>query len=159
MTRKLSIVSTKLREPPERRPAAAPASAPAAVVVPQLAAPEDCAADYRAQWDQFVAAAPHLGEADRHMLSCLVDAVLLHREAASQVRQIGALIKSTKGVPMQNPYLAIQNKQAAIIARYSDALGLSVAARSRGKGKGNNKPAGPKAFSAFARLKDPSAFR
>lgn len=151
-------MSTKLREPPAPAAPAAPAPSAAAATAPHLEAPADCADDYRAEWDRFVASAPHLGEGDRHMLGCLVDAVLLHREAANQVRKIGALIKSSKGVPMQNPYLPIQNKQAAIIARYSDALGLSVSSRSRGKGKGTNKTPSTKAYSAFARLRDRTAF-
>lgn len=160
MSRKLSIVSSDLREPPSpvSVDVGAAGSSPAAQVPtslsPRLEAPEDLDEPHRREWDRIVSVAPHLEEADRHALTVLIDAILLHRDAAANVRKIGTLIKSTKGVPMQNPYLPVMNKQAALISRYSKDLGLSPAERSRGRGKGKAQ----KSFGAFAKLKDRTAF-
>jgi P27 family predicted phage terminase small subunit len=164
MTRKLSLVSTELREPPDPiakgGPPAAASPEPAAgefAVPVGLEPPEEFDGQRRLEWVRIVSRATHLDQSDRHVIEVLVDAIVLHREAAENVRRIGTLIKSSKGVPMQNPYLPVKNKQAALIARYSDALGLSPASRTRGKFKVNKTPA--KTFSAFAHLKDRGAFK
>lgn len=154
----LHIVSSELREPPPQPPRVTPA--PAAHVAADsapavLEPPEDLDDARRAQWVRIVTCAPHLTDADRHLVEVLVDAIVLHQDAAKNVRTIGPLIKSSKGVPMQNPYLPVKNKQAALIARYSSELGLSPQARKRGNFKAK---APAKGYSAFAHLKDRTAF-
>lgn len=154
MTRKLSIVSSNLREPPGPRQDARAATVTAVELIAEMDPPEDFEGIYADTWRRIVSSAPHLTPADRESLRTLVDAIMLRAEAAQKVKTIGAIIKSTKGVPIQNPYLSIQNKQAALIARYSDALGLTFTARVRGKIKHQTSA---KTFDAFKGLKDSTA--
>lgn len=75
-----------------------------------------------------------LGLIDRTMLAVWVVAEDLHRQACEKVAGVGAglIIRSTsKGEPIQNPYLAILNKQAQILIKAASELGFSPAGRPR----------------------------
>lgn len=55
-----------------------------------------------------------------------------HREACEKARGAGLIVKSpNKGVPMQNPYLPIINRQAEIMMRAAGELGFTPISRSR----------------------------
>lgn len=77
-----------------------------------------------------------LGDSDRTLFAKLVVAEGLYREACQKVGTVGTLIKSPTGYPIQNPYLAVVNKQSALITRLSAELGITPAARSRVKSTG-----------------------
>lgn len=76
-----------------------------------------------------------LARIDRAMLTLWVVAEDLHRTAVLQVGSNLIIRSPIKGEPIQNPYLAIVNKQAMIMIRAASELGFSPAARPRfGKG-------------------------
>lgn len=62
--------------------------------------------------------------------------------ARAEVSRLGLLVKTKDGNTVQNPYLAIQNKQAAIVMKAAAELGFSPTARPRVKvsksGKGSD---------------------
>lgn len=74
-------------------------------------------------------------------LLCLMDLGLLvswviaydtMREAIEKSRGLGLIVKSpTKGIPMQNPYLPIINRQSEIMIRAAGDLGFTPISRSR----------------------------
>jgi P27 family predicted phage terminase small subunit len=73
-----------------------------------------------------------LSRMDAGMLTTWVIACDTHREACEKSRGLGLIVKSpNKGVPMQNPYLAIINRQAEIMIRAAGDLGFTPIARSR----------------------------
>lgn len=97
-------------------------------------------------WRYAIASAPPglLKRLDRSVLVMFVVAEDLHKEAAQKVAEYGAVIKAPhSGIPMQSPYLAIMNKQAAIMVKAASEMGFSPSSRSRVKvdsgGKGRSK--------------------
>lgn len=77
-----------------------------------------------------------LARIDRAVLSIWVIAEDLHRQAAEKCGS-NLIIKSPiKGEAMQNPYLAVLNKQALIMLKAAGELGFSPASRPRFKGGG-----------------------
>lgn len=97
-------------------------------------APEWMTESQRAGWAYAIANAPGglLKMLDRSTLTIWVVAEDLHRQASEAVAKLGILIKSpVKGEPMQNPYVAVLNKQAAIMLKASAELGFTPASRSR----------------------------
>lgn len=55
-----------------------------------------------------------------------------HREATEKINAMGLVVKSpVKGDPMQNPFLAIVNRQAVVMMRAAAELGLTPTARVR----------------------------
>lgn len=97
----------------------------------------------REGWAYAIAHAPPgvLARIDRAVLTVWVVAEDLYADA---VRKLGGntIIRSpVKGEPMQNPYLAVVNKQAMIMLRAAGELGFSPAARPRmGTGAGTDDP-------------------
>lgn len=76
-----------------------------------------------------------LARIDRALLTLWVVAEDFHRTAVLQVGANLVIRSPIKGEPIQNPYLAIVNKQAMIMIRAASELGFSPAARPRfGKG-------------------------
>jgi P27 family predicted phage terminase small subunit len=74
-----------------------------------------------------------LGESDAPLFAKLVAAETLYRGASAEVSRVGVLIKSPTNYPIQNPYLAVVNKQHAFIVRTMSELGLTPLARGRVK--------------------------
>lgn len=69
---------------------------------------------------------------DRSALTVWVIAEDTHRQASIQVAKTGFLIKAPNtGVPMQSPYLAIQNKQAFLMMKAAAELGFTPSSRSQ----------------------------
>lgn len=97
-------------------------------------APDWFTEQQKASWDYAIANAPSglLKRLDRSVLTTWVVAENLHREATQQVSKLGLIIKSpVKGEPMQNPWLAIVNRQALLMMKASSELGFSPTSRSR----------------------------
>jgi P27 family predicted phage terminase small subunit len=87
-------------------------------------------------WAYAIANAPAgvLGRIDRSVLAVWVVAEDLHRQAVEKVTGPGGglIVRSpSKGEPMQNPWLAIVNKQAQILIKAASELGFSPASRPR----------------------------
>jgi P27 family predicted phage terminase small subunit len=90
--------------------------------------------EQRQSWDYAIKHAPPglLKLIDRSILTIWVVAEAIHREATKKVEQFGLLSKAPiSGVPIQNPYLPIVNKQAQIMAKVAAELGFTPASRSR----------------------------
>jgi P27 family predicted phage terminase small subunit len=132
----------KLVEPPAATPAPAPADQVAAAVAPPPVRtladpPADYDDEHRAVWAEIIAQQPGLQPQDRWALSTLVSAICLHRIASKKVREYGSVIKSPNNYPIQSPYVSDMNKQAELIRKLSNELGLTYAARTRGKTASN----------------------
>lgn len=98
------------------------------------AAPEWFTDDQREGWAYAIAHAPPgmLRLLDRSILAIWVVAESYHRQAAQAVSKFGIMTKSpVKAEPMQNPYLAVVNRQALIMVRAAGELGFTPVARSR----------------------------
>jgi len=69
---------------------------------------------------------------DKGLMANWVIASDTHREACEKAQKMGLIIKSpNKGIPMQNPYLPIINRQAEIMMRAASELGFSPTSRTR----------------------------
>lgn len=84
---------------------------------------------------------------DRSALTAFIVAEDLHRQASIAVAKFGLVTKSPlKGEPMQNPYLAIINRQAQIMLKAAAELGFTPSSRSRvevsGSSNGENRFSG-----------------
>lgn len=92
--------------------------------------------EVRKIWDYTVGHLTRMGiasPADRDVLLCFCEAVLVHREASAQVAALGVLVPSgprDNGALMRNPALAVQRDSALMIARFAQHFGLSPSARS-----------------------------
>jgi P27 family predicted phage terminase small subunit len=85
-------------------------------------------------WDRVILEAPRnlLKSLDESVLTTWVVACDLHRQASEAVAKSGLVVKSpVKGDPMQNPYLAIINKQASIMMKAAAEMGFTPSSRSR----------------------------
>ena len=88
----------------------------------------------RAIWEHYLATAPlgMLKPVDVELLERLCIALAMARQAMDQVIVLGLVVKSPeKGVPMQNPFLPIVNRQTEIARKLAAELGLPVTARAR----------------------------
>jgi P27 family predicted phage terminase small subunit len=118
-------------------------------------APDYLTAKQRAIWDELSARyGDRLDESDATLFAKLVNAESLYRGAQVEVERLGVLIKSPSNYPIQNPYLAVVNKQHAFIVRTLSELGLTPLARGRVKPskKASNARANP--FSNLRTLED-----
>lgn len=102
-------------------------------------------------WRQAIKSAPPgmLRHLDESVLEVWVVACERHRDASKRVAELGSLLKGKSGVPYQNPYLAIMNKQAAILLKAAAELGFTPSSRSRVKVE----PPQPGQGDPFAELK------
>lgn len=103
-------------------------------------------------WRQAIKSAPPgmLRHLDESVLVVWVTACERHADASKQVSKLGSLLKGKTGTPYQNPYLAIMNKQAAILLKAAAELGFTPSSRSRVKVD----PQKPGEGDPFADLKD-----
>jgi P27 family predicted phage terminase small subunit len=86
---------------------------------------------------------------DQSILTVWVCAEAVHREASEWVSNKGSMVMGKNGLPYQNPYLAIMNKQAAVMMKAAAELGFTPSSRSRVKVDPEKPPAGD----TFANLK------
>lgn len=99
-----------------------------------------------AAWRYAMEHAPDgmLRSLDRSVLAAWVVAECLHSDAATRVQKLGTILKSKEqknaagevvggGVPYQNPWLAVLNKQALIMMKAAAELGFTPSSRSRVK--------------------------
>ena len=69
---------------------------------------------------------------DKSILAGFVVAEDLHRQACIELSHSALLIKSpTQSLPMQNPYLAIANRQFVLMQRAASELGFTPCSRAR----------------------------
>lgn len=112
--------------------------------------------EQRAIWVELVQEhGDRLSGADRAVFAKLVNAESLYRKAQAEVARVGVLIKSPSGYPIQNPYLAVVNKQHAFVVRTASELGLTPLARGRVKpSKAPRRPRGDNPFGDLRTLDD-----
>jgi P27 family predicted phage terminase small subunit len=97
--------------------------------------------DQAVGWKYAIQHSPNglLKNLDRSALVVWVVAEDLHRQASVAVAKFGLVTKSpVKGDPMQNPYLAIVNRQATIMMKAAAELGFTPSSRSRVAIDGSN---------------------
>jgi P27 family predicted phage terminase small subunit len=69
---------------------------------------------------------------DKTVLAGFIVAADTHRKASVAMAQTELLVKSpTQGLPLQNPYLPIVNRQAVLMTRIATELGFTPCSRSR----------------------------
>jgi P27 family predicted phage terminase small subunit len=66
---------------------------------------------------------------DRAIFSVWPVACVEYARAAQEVRNLGQVVKTKEGNVIQNPYLSIMNRQAAIMLKAGGELGFTPAAR------------------------------
>jgi len=91
-------------------------------------------ADQKAAWAYVIANAPQtvLKRIDKSTLASFILAEDTHRLAAIAVNQEGLLVASPRqGILLQNPYLAIMNRQAQLMLRAATELGFTPVSRAR----------------------------
>jgi P27 family predicted phage terminase small subunit len=95
--------------------------------------PDHLSPAQKESWRYAIANAPTglLKLLDQSILETWVVAQELHRYANGQVQQYGQLVKLKSGAWIQNPYLAILNKQALIMMKATAEMGFSPASRTR----------------------------
>lgn len=99
-----------------------------------LAPPDWFTAGQKEVWRRTLENSPKglLRSLDQELLTAFVVAADMHREATKKVKELGMLVRSPRsGVPVQNPYLPIINRQAEIMRKAASELGLPPTARSR----------------------------
>lgn len=85
-------------------------------------------------WRYAIEKAPGglLRKLDQSILCIWVVAEDLHRQASEKVARHGALVRvGANGAWMQNPYLPILNKQAAIMMKAAAEMGFTPSSRTR----------------------------
>lgn len=82
-------------------------------------------------WRRLVGAMPAgvYRATDSDLLAAYCEAAALHRRAATMIRIEGEIAVGEKGTPFQNPWVAILNRQAQLLATLGTRLGLDPAAR------------------------------
>lgn len=72
-----------------------------------------------------------LTEVDRAAFACYCQAVGRIEDAERELVKYGNVIKTPKGYPIQNPYLAIANKATDQIRQFAVEFGMTPSSRSR----------------------------
>lgn len=117
----------------------------------EQAPPEWMTEDQKAGWRYAMQHSPPglLKKLDRSIMTGWVVAESLHAKAAQEVARLGILLKAKSGIPYQNPYLAVLNKQAALMFKAAAEMGFTPSSRSRVKVE----PPAPGAGDTFGDLK------
>ena len=100
--------------------------------VGELWAPPDILNDeQRAQWHYAIENAPPglLTATDRECLISWCVAAAVRAKALSEIDRLGLVVKTKEGNAIQNPFLAIANRQAIILQRLGSEMGFSPSAR------------------------------
>jgi P27 family predicted phage terminase small subunit len=98
------------------------------------AAPDWFDEQQKAEWQYAVENAPRhvLRRIDKAVLAAFIIAQDTHRRAVIAMQTSSLLVKSpTKGMPLQNPYLPIVNRQAVLMSRIACELGFTPCSRAR----------------------------
>lgn len=97
------------------------------------AAPKWFSKEQKSAWRHVTNHAPPglLTTMDRSPLIVWVIANDIHRKAGLAMLDDGLVIKSQKGLPIQNPYLSIMNRQAELMIKASAELGFSPSSRGK----------------------------
>lgn len=109
----------------------------------------------KAGWRYAIEHSPQglLKRLDRSVLAVWVVAEDLHRDAAEKVARYGSVIKTpVSGVPVASPYLAVLNKQAAIMMKAASEMGFSPVARSRVKAERSSAGSGGNPFDELKQI-------
>lgn len=95
--------------------------------------PEWFDAKHRVIWNRAIKTAPTglLRELDESVLVIWVVAAVMHMDASKEVARKGSMVRADNGYPMQNPWVAIINKQAQIMLKAAAEMGFTPSARSR----------------------------
>jgi len=94
--------------------------------------PEWFSPEQKAEWEYTIANAPRnvLRRIDKVVLAGWIVAADTYRLAAIAIRE-GLLTKTLQGADMQNPYLAIMNRQMALMIKGASELGFTPTSRTR----------------------------
>ena len=90
--------------------------------------------DGRAEWRRLTKELGALGMTtgmDWQALTTYCVAHQLWREALRHVLDQGSMVRSPKGFPLQNPYMAVVNKQAELMLKLAGEFGFTPSARAR----------------------------
>jgi P27 family predicted phage terminase small subunit len=96
--------------------------------------PEQLTTAQKVEWKYLIANAPLglLRSLDKAIMVTYITAWDAHRLAAEKVNTLGLMLLSKKTKqPYMNPYLAIMNKQAAIMIKCCSELGFTPASRTK----------------------------
>lgn len=99
---------------------------------PLMEPPEWFDEEQREKWQSALAAAPYglLTMADAALLAAWCVAVVLHKRAVVAMRETGGPVVTTRdGNLVQNPWLAIQNRQALIALKCASEMGFTPTSR------------------------------
>ena len=95
--------------------------------------PESLSDAAKVVWHKIITDAPRglLKRLDSILLVMYCNAAVIYDDAVLRVAKYGSMTKSPNGVPIQNPYLAVVNKQALIMIKLAQEMGFTPSARSR----------------------------
>lgn len=95
--------------------------------------PDDLPENAKILWREAIESAPKgmLKVLDRRTLGVWAIAAALHQEATRRLSTTTLLVKTAGGQLMQNPYLPIVNRQAAIMPKAASELGFTPTSRTR----------------------------
>lgn len=99
-----------------------------------IVAPAELSTAAQAEWQRVVSelrSRDMLTELDRSALAAYCGAFALWAEAMVAVQKFGSVVKTAKGFPVQSPYVAIANKQSAMMMRIAGEFGFTPATRDR----------------------------
>ena len=101
---------------------------------PLIEPPEWLTAEQKLEWHYAIENAPRnvLKKIDKCVLAGFIIAQDTHRKASIAMARSELLVKSpTQGLPLQNPYLPIVNRQMVIMTRAAGELGFTPCSRAR----------------------------
>src|SRR5690348_1570814 len=87
----------------------------------------------RREWDRLagqLAALRMLTELDRAALAMYCSAYAMWVDAIAKIGALGTVVRSPQGFPIQNPFVAIANRQCEIMMRIASEFGFTPASRS-----------------------------
>ena len=110
-----------------------PANQPAEPVVVFPEPPAELPPRQQEIWRDQIARVPPglLQPIDVALFAVWVAAIDLFEKASRRVSEDGLVVKGPNGGPMQNAYLAIQNRQTAILLKTGSTLGFTPLGRRR----------------------------
>ena len=101
----------------------------------ELAPPPELGPSARGEWERVVAelaAKDMLTELDRAALAAYCGAYALWADAIANVQKFGSVVKTAaSGFPVQSPYVAIANKQAAVMMSIAAEFGFTPSTRGK----------------------------
>jgi P27 family predicted phage terminase small subunit len=104
------------------------------VAGPLIDAPDFLSAEQKLDWQYAIENAPRdlLKRIDKAVLAGFIIAQDTHRQASVAMQRTQLLVKSpTQGIPQQNPYLPIVNRQYMLMLRGASELGFTPCSRAR----------------------------